>query len=50
MSVLRQGLELFSLELKNNKKISGIMQQEKTDGFILKIGDKPDTLILKTEI
>jgi quinoprotein glucose dehydrogenase len=44
------GFGIVSLELKNNKKISGIMQQEKSDGFILKIGDKPDTLILKTDI
>ena len=26
------------------------MQQEKEDGFTLKIGDKPDTVILKSDV
>ncbi len=39
-----------TLELQNNKKISGILQEEKPNGFVLKIGDKPDTLILKTDV
>ena len=39
-----------ALELKNTKKISGILQEEKSNGFVVKVGDKPDTLILKTDV
>jgi putative heme-binding domain-containing protein len=39
------GFGSVTLELKNNKKITGILQQEKPEGFVLKVGDKPDTLI-----
>lgn len=44
------GFGVISLELKSGKKITGIMQQEKEDGFTLKIGDKPDTVILKSDV
>jgi quinoprotein glucose dehydrogenase len=39
-----------TLELKDGKKVSGILQEEKSNGFVLKIGDKPDTLVLKTDV
>ena len=39
-----------ALELKNGKTIRGILQEEKTSGLILKIGDQPDTLIQKADI
>ncbi len=44
------GFGNVTLELKNNKKISGILQQEKPEGFVLKVGDKPDTLINKIDV
>ncbi len=44
------GYGTVSLELKNGKKISGILQEEKANGLVLKVGDKPDTLISKTQI
>jgi putative heme-binding domain-containing protein len=44
------GFGTVTLELKNNKKISGILQQETAEGFVLKIGDKADTLINKSDV
>ncbi len=41
---------IVNLELKDNSKISGILQAEKPEGFVLKIGDKPDTLISKADV
>ena len=41
---------IVTLELKNNSKISGILQEENTEGFVLKIGDKPDTLVHKSDV
>ena len=42
---LAPGYGTVSLELKDGKKINGILQEEKPTGLLLKVGDKPDTLI-----
>ena len=47
---LAPGFGTVSLELKNEKKINGILMQEKPNGLIVKVGDKADTLILKESI
>jgi putative heme-binding domain-containing protein len=44
------GFGTVSLELKDGRKINGILQQEKPNGLLVKIGDKPDTLIANTAI
>jgi putative heme-binding domain-containing protein len=41
------GFGTVTLEMKNGKKLNGILQQEKPSDLILKIGDKPDTVIRK---
>ena len=42
---LAPGYGTVALELKDGKKINGILQEERATGLLLKIGDKPDTLI-----
>ena len=44
------GFGTVVLELKDGSKINGILLQEKPTGLLLKIGDKPDTLILSSNI
>jgi len=44
------GYGIVVLELKNAKKISGILQEENTDGYVMKVGDKPDTLVSKLDV
>ncbi len=44
------GFGMVSLELKNKQKLNGILQLEKADGYVLKIGDKADTLVKKTDV
>ncbi len=44
------GFGTVSLELTNGKKMNGILQQEKPNGLLVKVGDKPDTLIAKESI
>lgn len=44
------GFGTVTLELTNNKKISGILKDETTEGFVLKIGDKADTLVNKKDV
>jgi quinoprotein glucose dehydrogenase len=44
------GYGIVSLELKNGKKVSGLLKDEKTEGYVLKVGDKPDTLISKQDV
>lgn len=44
------GYGIVTLELKNNNKINGILQQEKSDGYVMKIGDMPDTLVKKSDV
>jgi hypothetical protein len=36
--------------LKDGGKVSGILQEEKPAGLVVKVGDKPDTLIRKDMI
>jgi len=47
---LAPGFGVVTVELKNGKTIRGILQQEKPDALILKIGDKLDTTIRSTQI
>lgn len=47
---LAPGFGTVTVELKNGKTIRGILQQEKPDGLVLKVGDKPDTLIRAAHI
>jgi quinoprotein glucose dehydrogenase len=44
------GYGIVVLELKNAKKISGILQKENADSYQMKIGDKPDTLVSKLDV
>jgi putative heme-binding domain-containing protein len=44
------GFGLVTLELKNGQKINGILQQEKPEGYLMKVGDKPDTMVRKAEV
>lgn len=44
------GYGIVTVELKNGKNLAGILQQEKQDGIVLKVGEKPDTVISKTDI
>ena len=41
---------MVSLELKNKNKLNGILQLEKPDGYVLKVGDKADTLVKKADV
>jgi quinoprotein glucose dehydrogenase len=41
------GFGTVTLEMKDGKKLNGILQQEKPTDLILKIGDKQDTVIRK---
>ncbi len=44
------GYGIVTLELNSGKKVIGILQEETATGFILKPGDKADTLIAKTDV
>jgi putative heme-binding domain-containing protein len=44
------GYGIVTVELNNGKSVAGILQQERTDAIILKVGDRPDTVINKTNI
>ncbi len=44
------GFGFVTLELKNGQKLNGILQQEKKDGYLIKVGDKPDSLVRKTDV
>ncbi len=44
------GFGTVSLELTSGKKINGILQIEKPNGLLVKVGDKPDTLITTESI
>lgn len=44
------GYGIVTLELKSKNKLNGILQAEKPDGYMMKIGDKPDTLIKKSDV
>lgn len=44
------GYGIVSLELQNGKDIAGILQQDKENAIVLKVGDRPDTVIMKEHI
>jgi putative heme-binding domain-containing protein len=44
------GFGIVRFEFQNGKTISGILQDEKQKEFILKVGDKADTVIQKTDV
>jgi quinoprotein glucose dehydrogenase len=44
------GFGLVSLDLKDGRKVNGILQQENADGYLMKVGDKADTLVRKAEV
>lgn len=47
---IADGYGVVTLELTSGKKVIGILQKELTDAFVLKPGDKPDTVILKSAV
>lgn len=47
---LAPGFGFVTVELDNGKTMNGILQQENETDLALKVGDKPDTVILKTQI
>jgi putative heme-binding domain-containing protein len=44
------GYGMVSLELKNGQKVNGVLQQEKPDGYLVKVGNSPDTLVKKSDV
>lgn len=44
------GYGIVSLELQNGNNIAGILQEEKENAIVLKVGDRPDTVIMKDNI
>jgi putative heme-binding domain-containing protein len=49
-SRIAPGYGVVTVELKNGTKISGIRQEETPTGVVIKSGQKPDTLISKSDI
>lgn len=47
---IADGFGVVTLELTSGKKVIGILQKELTDSFVLKSGDKPDTVVLKSAV
>ncbi|MBX2900746.1 MAG: HEAT repeat domain-containing protein [Cyclobacteriaceae bacterium] len=47
---IADGYGVVTLELNSGKKVIGILQKESADSFVVKSGDKPDTVILKTAV
>lgn len=47
---IAKGFGMVTVNLNNGKTVAGILQEEKQDGLVLKIGEKPDTLISKENI
>jgi quinoprotein glucose dehydrogenase len=47
---LAPGYGTVSLQLSNGRKLNGILQEESGEWFKLKIGDKPDTTVLKKDV
>ncbi len=41
---------IVTFQMKSNVNITGILQEEKPDGFVLKIGNSPDTTINKSDV
>jgi len=44
------GYGTVSLELTSGKKINGVLQKDNSNGLLVKVGDKPDTLITTESI
>src|SRR5690606_4147751 len=44
------GFGIVTVELKDGRKMSGILQKDQDKRIALKIGEKPDTLISKADI
>ncbi|MBT1705588.1 HEAT repeat domain-containing protein [Chryseosolibacter indicus] len=44
------GFGIVRLELKDGRSVNGILQEERTKEYVLKSGDKPDTVINKTDV
>jgi putative heme-binding domain-containing protein len=44
------GFGIVTLDLQSGKTVAGILQEEKKDAFVMKVGDKPDTLIRKAQV
>ncbi|HEU5148247.1 MAG TPA: HEAT repeat domain-containing protein [Chryseosolibacter sp.] len=44
------GYGIVSVELQNGKDIAGILQDEKENAIVLKVGDRPDTVIMKEHV
>jgi quinoprotein glucose dehydrogenase len=47
---LAPGYGTVSLQLSTGRKLNGILQDETAESFKLKIGDKPDTTVLKKDV
>lgn len=47
---LAPGYGMVTLELNNGKKVSGILQEENASQIKIKIGSRPDTVVLNTSI
>jgi quinoprotein glucose dehydrogenase len=47
---IADGYGVVTLELTSGRKVIGILQKELKDSFVVKAGDKPDTVILKTSV
>jgi putative heme-binding domain-containing protein len=44
------GYGIVNVELKSGKSVAGLLQEEKADALIMKFGEKPDTVIHKSDI
>lgn len=47
---LAPGYGIVTVELKNGKTVSGILQGEQKNGILLKVGSQPDTLVQHNDI
>jgi quinoprotein glucose dehydrogenase len=44
------GFGTVTFELKNNKKVSGILMEERLDSYVVKPGDQPEQVIAKADV
>lgn len=47
---LAPGFGFVQLKLKDGKEVNGTLMEEKADGLVMKVGTKPDTLIMNSSI
>ena len=47
---LAPGFGFVQLKLKDGKEVNGTLMEEKADGLVMKVGIKPDTLIMNSSI